>query len=586
MNNATLILTLCALLVAPGTARAANDTAANVSIDRQRLVDRRFQFSWQSDEGGGVNGIAVLRPDGSIEGIASPNESAWALDSANHLLFQHADGRISTRFDRVWMVEGRLRLKGMFLFREGISHQLIELEGPDPAAEHRITPEQEARIKYSRQRLVYLDPGEKFAYRLRNGAERRVRLVSVAEEKDLVIGLIRRAQIEVEIDGKPVALVCAPYRMPTEIAGLRIQADTTSGWLAMPKRVQFSVWDAADPIVDTALFSFPLPGYRLFSHGLQAYNEPVHLGDRDGDPAGQRFYHNYGVDLAGYEGRQKVVSAIDGGVVQADSREGNLCIRDDRGLILHYGHLDSILTGIRSGVRVRRGEWVGMLGRQGASGNFSHLHVGVYLSETDLAADRPCRNLNLYPWLVAAYQAGRGSELHAMAGPHQTTFVGDPVRLDGRNSIAGPAEIASYRWDFQDGTSVAGPVAEKAFEKPGCYVAALWVTDSRGNLDVGFCRIKVFSRSVTEGVIPTLFVTHTPADGLRVNEPVNFRVWPQGMPLESIAIDFGDGTVVADYRPYSAITHTFATPGLHVVTAIGKAGALPVTQRIKTRVRE
>ncbi len=326
------------------------------------------------------------------------------------------------------------------------------------------SPEQAAKIKSSKQQFAYLDPGETFAFQLHDGTERQIRLVSVAEEKDPVIGLIRRAQIGLEIDGQPLSLVCAPYVMPTEIAGLRIQADTTSGWVTMPKRVQCSVWDAADPIVDTPSFSFPLPGYRLFSHGLQAYNEPVHLGDRDGDPAGQRFYHNYGVDLAGYEGRQKVVSAIDGVVVQSDPREGNLCIRDDRGLILHYGHLESILTGIRSGTRVRRGEWVGMLGRRGASGNFSHLHVGVYLSEAALADDHPCRNLNLYPWLVAAYQAKRGSELHAMAGPHQTTVVGDPVSLDGRNSIPGRADIASYRWDFDDGTSMAGPVAEKAFE--------------------------------------------------------------------------------------------------------------------------
>jgi len=56
--------------------------------------------------------------------------------------------------------------------------------------------------------------------------------------------------------------------------------------------------------------------------------------------------------------------------------------------------------------------------------------------------------------------------------------------------------------------------------------------------------------------------------------------------LESIAIDFGDGTVVADYPPYSALTHKVATPGLHSVTVTGSTGDLPVAQRIKIRVRE
>jgi murein DD-endopeptidase MepM/ murein hydrolase activator NlpD len=240
---------------------------------------------------------------------------------------------------------------------------------------HQITPAQATWIKYSRQRLVYLDPGETCAFRLRDGTEKQIRLVSVREEKDPVIGLTRRAEVKVEIDGRAMELACAPYVMPTETAGLRIQADTTSAWLDMPKRAQFSLWDASDPIVDTNLFRFPLPDYRLFSHGVQAYNEPVHLGHKDGDPAGQRFYHNYGVDLAGYEGRQKVLSCIDGTVVQADSRDGNFAVRDDRGLILYFGHLDSILAGIKPGAAVQRGQWIGMLGRRGASGNFSHLHV-------------------------------------------------------------------------------------------------------------------------------------------------------------------------------------------------------------------
>ena len=106
--------------------------------------------------------------------------------------------------------------------------------------------------------------------------------------RDSVIKLMRRADVRIEIDGQPLDLVCAPYVMPTETAGLRIQADTTSGWIGMAKRVQLSLWDACDPIVDTTRFGFPLRNYRLFSQGTQAYNEPVHLGRGDGDPAGQR----------------------------------------------------------------------------------------------------------------------------------------------------------------------------------------------------------------------------------------------------------------------------------------------------------
>jgi murein DD-endopeptidase MepM/ murein hydrolase activator NlpD len=558
----------------------------NTTINRETLVNRRFQFSWTSQQGGGVNGIATLKEDGSIEDIGSPNETTWLIDTSGRLLFKHADGRVSTRYDKVWLEEGLLCFEGPFLFREGITHHLIELEGAASEPVHKITPEQAAGIKYSTQRFVYLDIGESCTFQLKNGTEKQVSLLSVKEYEDPVIHLIRRADVKIEIEGKPIEMICAPYVMPTQAEGLRIQADTTSAWLKIPKHVQFSLWDASDPIVDANLFCFPLPGYRLFSHGMQAYNEPVHLGHRDGDPQGQRFYHNYGVDLAGYEGRQKVLNCIDGVAVQVDREQGSLSIRDDRGFILNYGHLDSILSGIKVGSPVRQGQWVGMLGRKGASGNFSHLHVGAYLSESAMNMDRSNRNLNLYPWLVAAYEKDSGTNLFAMARPHKTALTGDKVLFDGSNSIFLKSNIVSFKWEFHDGTSANGPMAEKVYDRPGCYIAALWVKDNHGVADVDFCKVKVFSRSAPEGVIPTLFVTYYPSTEVCVDEPVNFRVWPQGMEVEHIQIDFGDGTILRDYHSYSAITHKFRKPGIYVVTVTGTAGKLPVTQKVKIVVHQ
>ena len=591
------------------------------TIDRKTLVNRRFQFSWSSDEGSGINDIATLKEDGSIEGINSPNETFWLVDASGRLLFKHADGRVSTRYDKVWLEDGLLCFEGPFLFREGITHHLVEIKGAAPELEHQITPDQAAKIKYSTQRFVYLDPGESCVFRLRDGTEKRIHLVSVKEYEDTVIHLTRRADVKIKIEDEPIELSCAPYVMPTETQGLRIQADTTSAWLGIPKRVQFSLWDASDPLVDTNLFCFPLPGYRLFSHGIQAYNEPVHLGDRDGDPVGQRFYHNYGVDLAGYEGRQKVLSCISGVVVQTDPQsragmaepEGDLSIRDDRGFVLYYGHLDSILAGIRVGTPVKSGQWVGMLGRRGASGNFSHLHVGAYLSQTAAAGGRLNRNLNLYPWLVAAYQAESRTDLYppdvgriyAVARPHRTVLTGDKVLFDGSKSMAFKSNIISFKWEFHDGTSVNMPTAEKVYDKPGCYMAALWVKDNHGRIDVDFCKVKVFSRSSPEDVIPTLFVTYIPSAQVYVDQPVNFRIWPQSMEVEDIQIDFGDpcfrrgrlvpvkAGIIRGYRPYSAITHKFTKPGIHIVTVTGtavpsrdgRARKLPVTQKVKVIVQ-
>jgi hypothetical protein len=368
------------------------------------------------------------------------------------------------------------------------------------------------------------------------------------------------------------------------VDGIRIQADTTTAWLKMPKRVQLSIWDADDPIVDTDRLRFPLPGYRLFSHGMQAYNEPVHLGHRDGDPVGQRFHHNYGVDFAGFEGRQKVVSCIDGKVVRVDRQQGDLSIQDEEGLVVNFGHLDSVLTAIAPGVRVHRGQWVGMLGRRGASGNFSHLHVGVFLSTAAMKSGRHNRNLNLYPWLVAAYLREHPAALLAVARPHMTARTGAPIRFEGGRSLCPDAEIRSFQWLFHDGTTRRGVTADKTYARPGCYMARLQVTDSAGRNDIDFCRVRVFSRDDPEDVIPTLFATYHPTADIRVGQPVCFRAWPQGKSLEDIRVDFGDGTTRGDYRPFTSIVHRFHQPGTHVVTFRGRAGTLPVTQQVQVVV--
>jgi hypothetical protein len=57
-----------------------------------------------------------------------------------------------------------------------------------------------------------------------------IKLLDVREQRDSIINLMIRAEVRVEIDGSPLALVCEPYTMPSETAGLRILVDSTTGW--------------------------------------------------------------------------------------------------------------------------------------------------------------------------------------------------------------------------------------------------------------------------------------------------------------------------------------------------------------------
>ena len=439
---------------------------------------------------------------------------------------------------------------------------------------------------YSRQEIVALDVGDEHSFTLNNGSQRVIRLVSVEEHRDDVVKLIRRAEVDVTIDGKAVQLLCAPYVMPTVVDGLRILADTTSGFLRIPGRVQFSLWDATDPVVDADRLCFPLPRYRLFSHGMQAYNEVVHLGSRDGNPGGPSFYHNYGVDFAGYEGRQEVVSCVDGLVVAPgpnDRDNGDLIVREEAGFFWHYGHLDVILPNVKRGARVKKGDPVGLVGKKGASGNFAHLHVGTYLSQADLEARRSNCMLNLYPWLVTLYHRQAGGPF-ALARPHHVVCTGEEVRFDAANCLIGNGPALSYRWEFHDGQVVRQSRATKVFDKPGTYMAALWTEADNGSRDVDFCKVKVFTNASPESVVPTIFMTHVPAARIVVDQPVLFRCWVQGSNSRGMSISFDDGTVIEPYLSDQELEHSFKTPGIHAVTAQATIDGMPITQKQKLHV--
>lgn len=582
LRNALLLV--CASIV---PALAASADMESQTLDEEALFGKRFRFGWKQGSGRGVNGTATLRADGTIEGISSPNETTWLVDGKGRLVFKHRNGAISTIFDKVERRNGMYVFQGPFQLRKGIVHLLEEV---DELADYRRATDALNRLvsEYSSQQIIGLDIGETHTFSTKDGSERLIRLVSAKETRDSVIGLVRSAAVEVEVDGKRVRLVCAPYVLPTEVCGLKIGADTTSIWSGIPKRVQLSIWDAAASLVRTDRFGFPIRDYLFFSHGTQGYNEVVHLGLRDDDPRGQRFHHDYGFDMAGYEGREVIVSCTDGEVLRlhpSNGRPWSVLIQDKDGFIWDYGHLDSICPDVRKGASVRRGDPIGILGKTGPSGNFSHLHVGTYLSLSDVGQGRSNRRLNLYPWLATAYQQQHGTRPLAVARPHQTVVTGETVRFDGSHSVPLDAPIASCRWQLPDGRTVDDRVAEMAFDSPGVYIATLRVTDSKGREDVDFCRVKVFTRDAIENSIPTIFMTHSPTLKLVVGQPVRFRMWLQAREPSPITIDFGDGTVIHDYVSYTDVEHRFKTAGIHVVRASTTIAGKPITQCQKVIVR-
>ncbi|MFC1792792.1 PKD domain-containing protein, partial [Planctomycetota bacterium] len=432
--------------------------------------------------------------------------------------------------------------------------------------------------------------GEACTFTLNNGLDRTIRLRSVKEYRDSVIKRVRRAEVDVDIDGKIVRLKCAPYVMPTEVDGLRIQADTTSGWGNVEKDVQFSLWDAKDPIVNTVRFKFPISDYLLFSHGIQTFNEVTHLGLNNSNPQGVNFYHDFGIDLGGFLGREQIVSCTEGEVLDFWFHKGELCsvlVQDKGGLLWEYAHLDSVFPNIGKGMIIKRGQAIGMLGVSGPSGAHPHLHLGTCLSKSDFDKDKWNHWLNLYPWLIEAYlKQFPLQRIYAIARPHHTVAVGEQTHFDGSNSLAHGTKIILYQWEFSDGVIINQAQVRREFDTPGTHSAILRIKDEQGQEDLDVCMVKVFPNPVpAKGAIPTIFLAHYPTLGLKVDDTVHFQAWIQEADNDTtISMDFGDGSVINDYVQRSEFQHIFKIEGIYIVTAKAIIRDMRIEQKIKVVV--
>jgi PKD repeat protein len=66
--------------------------------------------------------------------------------------------------------------------------------------------------------------------------------------------------------------------------------------------------------------------------------------------------------------------------------------------------------------------------------------------------------------------------------PQSPFFIQDPIRFDATGSTPGGPDtgIILYEWDFGDGVSSSGNVAEHTYITPGTYTVTLYITDSNG----------------------------------------------------------------------------------------------------------
>ena len=452
-----------------------------------------------------------------------------------------------------------------------------------------------------------LNLGETAALELTDGTKTVVKLVALKEHVDEVNGAVRRAEVKVEVDGRAVDLVSGTYHLPTRTGRVRIDCPITKGYTAkarqgMPgqasrlnvwgleKDARLRVWPESGPYIDPETFGYPAK-QRWFATFTQMANEPVYVDGGD-LPNKKEIYYHYGLDIGGPEGLVDIVAATDGLVVvsgneklpghegtPAATRYDVVYLLDGRGWYYRYSHLKWIEARVRPGARVRKGEKLGVLGKEGGSGGWAHFHF-------DINRKQPSGQWGIeegYAFLWEAYRRERPTEVVAVARPHALIWAGQTATLDGSRSIG---EGLSFDWGFSKEAKV-----ERRYDAPGTYCETLKVKDHLGREDVDFFVVQVIDKAAQDKLPPTLHAAYAPTFGIRPGDPVEFHVRSFRAGAADETWDFGDGSAPVVVRSdgnaqvhaaqgYARTIHRFAKAGAYVVT-VSRPGA---TAKLYVRV--
>jgi murein DD-endopeptidase MepM/ murein hydrolase activator NlpD len=446
------------------------------------------------------------------------------------------------------------------------------------------------------QRTIDLNVGETQEVTLADGKKVAVKLIDLRETRDGFRDAVRKAEVTVEVAGTKVTLVSANYRLPVTVAGVQIDCPVTKGYRdnsakgvsganpwGLDKEVRLRLWPAGSPLMNPGTFLYPAK-QRWFASGTQMANEPVHV-DGGENPAVKAIYYHYGLDMGGAEGMVEVVAATDGIVVSsgkdilpghddtpAKPRYDVVYLRDARDWYYRYSHLHTIDAAIKPGAKVKMGQRIGILGKEGASGGWSHLHF-------DITGRQPSGKWGIiegYAFLWEAYLREQKPKLLAVARPHQFAAIGEKVVLDGSRSWSASGKIASYEWTFTDGKTASGATVERTYAKPGVYSEVLKITDGAGRIDYDFAVVNVLDKHHPDWLPPSIHAAYYPTMAVKPGDAVTFLVRTFRTVDGKETWDFGDGTPTEEVRSdgavvplakdgYARTTHHFEKAGHYIV---------------------
>ncbi len=160
--------------------------------------------------------------------------------------------------------------------------------------------------------VVDLNVGESQVVELHDGTKATVQLLQIREVRDSLRQAVRRAEVQVEVNGQTATLVSANYNLPQTVAGVQIDCPVTkgnttraySGYLELSDNAwgltsdaRLRLWPAGSLFIAAGTFVYPVR-QRWFASATQMANEPTFV-DGGEDPANKDIYYHYGLDFGG-----------------------------------------------------------------------------------------------------------------------------------------------------------------------------------------------------------------------------------------------------------------------------------------------
>ena len=162
---------------------------------------------------------------------------------------------------------------------------------------------------------------------------------------------------------------------------------------------------------------------------------------------------------------------------------------------------------------------------------------------------------------------GGGQPTASFTFAPQQPESGSQVAFDASGSSTPQGEIASFQWDFGDGTTAeeSGPTVTHTYEQSGDYTVSLTVTNSQGNTASTTQSITVLQGN--ERPQATFSVdTSEPQAGQSITFDGSGSADPDGQ-IETYRWTLGDGTVL-EGADQASVTHTYEQPGNYQVTLV------------------